>query len=173
MTETPQGPDAPLPQWPAGAPLDPVRRLRVLAAGVSGARVTVREIAAPCADVAPLLADVDGELARLVPDMRRLRLTRAEGDRVEAQARSRFGMRARFHGVRRPGWLWLQSRFVLIGIAAAPAPDRPGHTLVAFTGGVRVPGRAALVPVGVGRAGRGVLARLAVRVERGPTSGHG
>ncbi|MFE9857709.1 hypothetical protein [Streptomyces sp. NPDC005780] len=68
-------------------------------------------------------------------------------------------MHARFHGVRRPGRLWLQSRFVLIGIAAAP-----GHTLVAFTGGVRVPGRAALVPVGVGRAGAKVLGRLEARL---------
>ncbi|MEV5603154.1 hypothetical protein AB0L33_17105 [Streptomyces sp. NPDC052299] len=160
MTETP------LDRWPDAAPLDPVRRLRVLAAGVPGARVTTREIAAPCAAVEPLLADIGGELALLVPDMRRLRLTRADGDRVEAVARSRFGMRARFHGVRRPGWLWLQSRFVLIGIAATPSAARPGHTLVAFTGGVRVPGRAALVPVGVRRAGRKVLARLDARVGR-------
>ncbi|MFC8537104.1 hypothetical protein ACFUJY_24745 [Streptomyces sp. NPDC057249] len=156
----------PSPQWPDASPLDPVRRLRVLAAGVSGARVTTREIAAPYAEVAPLLADIDGELALLVPDMRRLRLARADGDRVEAVARSRFGMHARFHGVRRPGWLWLQSRFVLIGIAATPSAARPGHTLVAFTGGVRVPGRAALVPVGVRRAGRKVLARLDARVGR-------
>ncbi|WP_405759693.1 hypothetical protein OG234_14880 [Streptomyces sp. NBC_01420] len=158
--------DTPLPQWAAPAPLDPVRRLHVLAAGVPGARVTTREIAAPCSEVEPLLADIGGELALLVPDMRRLRLTRADGDRVEAVARSRFGMHARFQGVRRPGWLWLQSRFVLIGIAAAPVPDRPGHTLVAFTGGVRVPGRAALMPVGVRRAGRKVLARLDARVGR-------
>ncbi|MGW1183125.1 hypothetical protein ACWD7Y_17295 [Streptomyces drozdowiczii] len=158
--------DTPLPQWATPAPLDPVRRLHVLAAGVPGARVTTREIAAPCAEVEPLLADIGGELALLVPDMRRLRLTRTDGDRVEAVARSRFGMHARFRGVRRPGWLWLQSRFVLIGIAAAPVPDRPGHTLVAFTGGVRVPGRAALVPVGVRRAGRKVLARLDARVGR-------
>lgn len=156
--------DTPLHPWPAAGPLDPVRRLHVLAAGVRGARVTTREIPAPCAAVEPLLADIDGELALLVPDMRRLRLTRAEGDRVEAVARSRFGPHARFHGVRRPGWLWLQSRFVLIGIAAAPSATAPGHTLVAFTGGVRVPGRAALVPVGVGRAGRKVLGRLEARL---------
>lgn len=162
MTDTP-----PLPQWPTAAPLDPVRRLHALAAGVRGARVTTREIPAPCAAVEPLLADIGGELAFLVPDMRRLRLTRVEGDRVEAVARSRFGMHARFRGVRRPGWLWLQSRFVLIGIAAAPSETTPGHTLVAFTGGVRVPGRAALVPVGVGRAGRKVLGRLEARLATG------
>ncbi|WP_406517854.1 hypothetical protein [Streptomyces sp. NBC_00826] len=73
-------------------------------------------------------------------------------------------MHARFHGVRRPGWLWLQSRFVLIGLAAAPSLTTDGHTRVAFTGGVRLPGRAALVPIGVSRAGRRVLDRLAVRV---------
>ncbi|WP_406420406.1 hypothetical protein OH809_24355 [Streptomyces sp. NBC_00873] len=42
--------------------------------------------------------------------------------------------------------------------------DAPDHTLVAFTGGVRVPGHAALLPVAVGRAGRRVLGRLEERV---------
>ncbi|WP_329591487.1 hypothetical protein OG195_24615 [Streptomyces sp. NBC_01362] len=153
-----------LAQWPATPEIDPVRRLHTLAAGIRGALVTTREIPAPYATVRPLLADIDGELSRLVPDMRRLELTRADGDRVEAVARSRFGMHARFHGVRRPGWLWLQSRFVLIGLAAAPSLTTDGHTRVAFTGGVRLPGRAALVPIGVSRAGRRVLDRLAVRV---------
>lgn len=144
--------------------LDPVRRLYALSAGVRGARVSEGEIDAPFDVVWPLLADLDGEFGRLVPDLRRLRVVRVEGDRVEAVARSRFGMRARFDGVRRPGWIWLQSRFVLVGVAATATPD--GHrTRVAFTGGVRIPGRAALVPVGVGRAGRRVLARLAVRVR--------
>ncbi|MEE1807691.1 hypothetical protein [Streptomyces sp. BE133] len=155
--------EPPLHQWPTTPELDPVRRLHALAAGVRGARVTTREIPAPYAAVHPLLADIDGELSRLVPDMRRLKLTRADGDRVEAVARSRYGMHARFHGVRRPGWLWLQSRFVLIGMAATPSPTAPGHTLVAFTGGVRLPGRAALIPLGVSRAGRRVLSRLAAR----------
>lgn len=147
--------------WPAPPDLDPVRRLYALAAGVGGARVSEREIDAPYATVWPLLADLDGELARLVPDMRRLKVTAIDGDRVKATARSRFGPVARFEGVRRPGWIWLQSRFVLFGMAATPTPD--GHTRVAFTGGVRVPGRAALIPVGVERAGRRVLDRLAVR----------
>ena len=152
--------------WPTAADLDPVRRLYALAAGVRGARVTEREIPAPYEEIWPLLSDLDGELGRLVPDMRRLRVTRIDGDRVEAVARSRFGMRARFDGVRRPGWVWLQSRFVLIGVAATPSADRAA-TRVAFTGGIRIPGRAALVPVGVGRAGRRVLGRLAARAGSG------
>ncbi|MCX4534490.1 hypothetical protein ACWD4L_26705 [Streptomyces sp. NPDC002596] len=149
---------------PDAAGLDPVRRLHALAAGVRGARVTTREIAAPYDTIAPLLADLDGELARLVPDMRGLRLTRADGDRIEAVAVGRLGLRARFDGIRRPGWVWLQSRFLLIGMAATPSATAPDHTLVAFTGGVRVPGHAALLPVAVGRAGRRVLGRLEERV---------
>ncbi|WP_406382160.1 hypothetical protein [Streptomyces sp. NBC_01618] len=169
MTELPR------PQWPTAPGLDPVRRLHALAAGVRGARVTTREIPVPYATVHPLLADIDGELSRLVPDMRRLKLTHTDGDRIEAVAHSRFGMHARFHGVRRPGWLWLQSRFLLIGLAATPSPTVPGRTLVAFTGGVRVPGRAALIPIGVGRAGRRVLDRLDARLGgTGPhQGGHG
>ncbi|MFD3560095.1 hypothetical protein ACFWVU_10530 [Streptomyces sp. NPDC058686] len=57
----------------------------------------------------------------------------------------------------RPGWCWLRSRFLLLAVAAAPEED---GTRVAFTGGVRVPRRAALVPVGVRREGRRSLERL-------------
>ncbi|MEU9011009.1 hypothetical protein AB0D12_14750 [Streptomyces sp. NPDC048479] len=153
--------------WPPAAGLDPVRRLYALAAGVPGATITEREIDADYAEVWPLLTDLDGELARLVPDMRRLRVIRIDGDRVEAVARSRFGMRARFDGVLRPGWVWLQSRFILMGVAAIPCGE--GRTRVAFTGGIRIPGRAALIPVGVGRAGRRVLGELERRVAAGRT----
>ncbi|MFI6062045.1 hypothetical protein [Streptomyces sp. NPDC051286] len=162
MTDNRPAPGS-VPQ-PATAGLDPVRRLHALASGVRGARVTTHEIAAPYDTIAPLLADLDGELARLVPDMRGLRLTRADGDRIEAVAVGRLGLRARFDGIRRPGWVWLQSRFLLIGMAATESATAPDRTLVAFTGGVRVPGRAALLPVAVGRAGRRVLGRLEERV---------
>ncbi|WP_406304428.1 hypothetical protein OHA61_21765 [Streptomyces sp. NBC_00885] len=153
--------------WPPAADLDPVRRLHALAAGVPGALITEGEIEADYAEVWPLLADLDGELARLVPDMRGLRVTRIDGDRVQAVARSRFGPRARFDGVMRPGWIWLQSRFILMGVAATPSGE--GRTRVAFTGGIRIPGRAALIPVGVGGAGRRVLGRLEARVGSGRT----
>ena len=73
-------------------------------------------------------------------------------------------MRARFDGVLRPGWCWLQSRFLLIGVAAAPEPG--GGTRVALTGGVRIPGRAAIVPLGVRREAERALDRLAALVAR-------
>lgn len=149
--------------WPAADP-DPVRRLHALAAGVRGAYVTERVVAAPLEAVWPLVADLEGSFGEIVTDMAGLRVTARDGDRVEALARSRYGMRAQLSGVLRPGWCWLQSRFLLIGLAAAPG-DAPGTTAVAFTGGVRVPGRAALVPVGVRAEGRRSLARLAEAVR--------
>ncbi|MFE4327956.1 hypothetical protein ACFRQM_00515 [Streptomyces sp. NPDC056831] len=48
--------------------------------------------------------------------------------------------------------------------AVATVLTADGHTLVAFPGGVRLPGRAALIPLGVSHAGRRVLSRLAARV---------
>ncbi|WP_306185168.1 hypothetical protein [Streptomyces sp. MK5] len=58
----------------------------------------------------------------------------------------------------RAGWCWLQSRFLLIGMAATP--EGPG-TRVAFTGGVRLPSRAALAPLGVRREGARSVEKLA------------
>ncbi|MFC7257622.1 hypothetical protein [Streptomyces lutosisoli] len=149
------GPDT-TSEWPV-AGLDPVRRLRVLAAGVRGAHVTEGFVTAPYDRVSALLGDLEGAFARITPDMRGLRVVRRDGVRVEVLVRSKYGMRARLRGEQRPGWCWLQSRFLLIGVAAAPDGD---GTRVAFTGGVRVPGRAALVPLGVRREGECSLRRL-------------
>lgn len=149
--------------WPA-ADLNEVRRLRVLAAGIPGAHVTERILRAPFAEVWALLSDLEGSFGLIEPDMRHVRVTGANGDRLEARARSRFGMRARFDGVLRPGWCWLQSRFLLIGIAAAPEPG--GGTRVALTGGVRIPGRAAIVPIGVRRQSERALDRLTALLGR-------
>lgn len=152
-------------RWPTGD-LDEVRRLRVLAAAIPGAHVTERVLDRPFGQVWPLLADLEGTFGLIEPDMRHVRVTRADGDRLQARARSRFGMRARFDGVLRPGWCWLQSRFLLIGVAAAPEPG--GGTRVALTGGVRVPGRAAIVPIGVRREAERALDRLALLVAHRP-----
>lgn len=144
--------------------LDPVRRLRILAAGVSGAAVTERVVPASFAKVWALVSDFEDGFGRFEPDMRHVKVLTVEGERVELLARSRFGMRARLSGVHRPGWFWAQSRFLLIGIAAHPEGD---GTRVALTGGIRVPGRAALVPFGVRRAARGSLDRLEALTRTG------
>ncbi|MGW1892248.1 hypothetical protein ACWCP6_18600 [Streptomyces sp. NPDC002004] len=142
--------------WPI-TDLDPVRRLHALAGGIRGAHVTEAHIDAPFERVWDLLGDLEGAFGQVVPDMERLRVVRRQGERVEALARSKYGMRARLRGVQRPGWCWLQSRFLLLGVAAAP--EGPG-TRVAFTGGVRLPARAALIPLGVRREGSRSVERL-------------
>ncbi|MFI6977442.1 hypothetical protein ACIBSV_02510 [Embleya sp. NPDC050154] len=137
--------------------IDAVGRLRALTAGIPGARVVEGVIPAPFADVWAVMGDLEDGFGRFQPDMRHVRVTRREGDRVEAHARSRYGMRARFDGILRPGWCWLQSRFVIIGMAAVPEGDT---TRVALTGGVRVPGRAAILPIGTARELHQALTRL-------------
>lgn len=143
--------------WPQ-AEVDTVRRLRVLAAPIVGAAVTERVFDQPVERVWSLLSDLEGAFGQIQPDMRSLRVVGRDGDRVIALARSRFGMRARLEGNLRPGWCWLQSRFLVVGMAAAAEPG--GGTRVALTGGIRVPGRAALVPVGVRREANRALDRL-------------
>jgi hypothetical protein len=143
--------------WPASH-LDPVRRLTVMAESVRGARIVTRVIDAPVDEVWGRLSDLDGDFGRIQPDMRHVRVQLRVGEQVEALARSRFGMRARLRGVLRPGWCWLQSRFLIIGMAAVQQPD--GRTLVALTGGVRVPGQAVVIPLGAARESRRSLDRL-------------
>ncbi len=149
-------------QWPR-AELDAVRRLRVLAAPIRGAAVTERVVDGSVERVWALLSDLEGSFCDIQPDMRDVRVIHRDGDRLVALAHSRYGMRARFDGVLRPGWCWLQSRFLLIGMAAVAEPG--GGTRVALTGGVRVPGRAALVPIGVRREAERALDRLLRRLE--------
>ncbi|MCJ1679216.1 SRPBCC family protein [Streptomyces sp. APSN-46.1] len=145
-----------------------VGRLRIMAAGVRGARVVERVLPAPVEEVWALMSDLEGEFGRFQPDMRRVRVLRMTGDRVEALARSKYGLRAHFRGVLRPGWCWLQSRFLIIGMAAAPEPG--GGTRVALTGGVRVPGRAAIVPLGTAAELADALNRLEARLGLGETA---
>lgn len=145
--------------WPV-AEFDQVRRLRALAAGITGARVAERVIPAPFGQVWGIISDLENELGTFEPDMRRITVHR-KGGRIEARARGVLGFRARFDVQLDPGWCWMQSRFLMIGLAAVPVPD---GTLVAATGGFRVPGRSALLPFGVLTANQRALTRLAHRL---------
>lgn len=123
-------------EWPVTA-LDPVRRLRVMAAGVPGAVHAERVIAAGFDDVWTIASDLENELPHLLADVLSMRVTPGPGDRLTAHARGRLGQRARFVVVMRPGWCWMQSRFLIAGMAAVAVDDR---TRFAFLGALRVPG---------------------------------
>lgn len=143
--------------WPQ-TDVDAVRRLRALAAGIPGATVTERVFDYPMPMVWDLMWDNGRRFAEIQPDMRSIKQLEISGDRVRMLVHSRFGFRAHLEGVARPGWCWLQSRFLLIGMAAAAEPD--GRTRVALTGGIRIPTRAAILPLGVRRESTKTLDRL-------------
>lgn len=150
--------------WPVPE-LDTVAQFRALAAGVRGAAVTERVLDTPFEQVWALLTDFEHGFGLVEPDMRDVRVVGTAEERVELLARSRFGFRARLNAVLRPGFFWAQSRFLVLGFAAVP--ESPGSTRVALTGGLRVPGRAALVPVGIRRAGVKSAARLESALRAG------
>ncbi|QNE17708.1 hypothetical protein F1D05_07055 [Kribbella qitaiheensis] len=151
--------------WPT-AELDTVRRLRVLAAGIPGAAVTERVFDVPLSQVWDFMWGDGRDFAVFQTDMTSIDWMERNEDQLRMLVRSRWGMRAYLQGTFRFGWCWLQSRFLLIGMAAAPEPG--GGTRVALTGGVRIPGRAALVPIGVRRESTKSLNRLEVMLQSPP-----
>jgi hypothetical protein len=143
-------------EWPT-IELTDVERFRALAAGVPGAAVTERVLPADPDQVKALLADLD-VFAEIQADLVSATVLERDGDRVVVLAKGKRGQRARLTGQFRPGWCWLQSRFLIMGIAVAPEPG--GGTRVALTGGIRVPGRAAILPIRVRQESSRTLARL-------------
>lgn len=132
--------------WPTTG-LTTIQRFRAVAAGIRGAAVTERVVAAEFGDVWAILTDFEGRFTEVQPDMRRTKIIEQEGSHLVLLASSHYGLRAKLVGVNRPGWCWLQSRLLIIGMAAAP--ERSGGTRVALTGGVRVPHRPAIIPIRV------------------------
>ncbi len=129
--------------WPV-AELDPVRRMRVIAAATPGAAYAEKLIPAPFTAVWELVSDLEHELPRMITDLRSFEITSAPGERMTARASGRLGQRARFDIVLRPGWCVMQSRFLVGGMAAVP---EAGGTRFAFLGGLRLPGMRLLAPV--------------------------
>jgi hypothetical protein len=142
--------------WPQ-VELTDVERLRALAAGVPGAAVTERVLPQEPGRVKAMLADLD-VFTTIQADLVSATVLERDGDRVVVLAKGARGQRARLEGQFRPGWCWLQSRFLIIGMAVAAEPG--GGTRVALTGGIRVPGRAAIVPLRVRQESSKTLDRL-------------
>ena len=129
--------------WPT-AGLDPVRKLRVLAAALPGTDLAELTIVAPPELVWQVASNLQAEMPRLVRDFRTVTTTPGTGERLVMHARGYLGQRARFDVVIRPGWCWMQSRFLLCGMAAAPDPS---GTRFGFLGGIRTPGVSLLHPL--------------------------
>jgi len=129
--------------WPV-AELDPVRRMRVLAAAIPGVAYAEKLIPAPFSAVWDAASDLEHQLPRMITDLRSFEITSARAERITARARGRLGQRASFDVVLRPGWCVMQSRFLIGGMAAAPEGE---STRFAFLGGLRLPGIRLLDPM--------------------------
>lgn len=129
--------------WPV-ADLDPLRRLRVMAAAIPGTDLAELTIDAPPEAVWQVVSNLPVEMPRLVRDFRSVTITPGSGERLVMHARGYLGQRARFDVVIRPGWCWMQSRFLLCGMAAVPDPS---GTRFGFLGGIRAPGVTLLHPL--------------------------
>jgi len=129
--------------WPV-TELDPVRRMRVLAAAIPGVAYAEKLIPAPFSAVWDAASDLEHQLPRMITDLRSFEITSARAERITARARGRLGQRASFDVVLRPGWCVMQSRFLIGGMAAAPEGE---STRFAFLGGLRLPGIRLLDPM--------------------------
>ena len=129
--------------WPV-AELDPVRRMRVLAAATPGVAYAEKLIPVPFSAVWEAASDLEHELPRMITDLRSFEITSARGERLTARARGRLGQRARFDVVLRPGWCVMQSRFLIGGMAATAESE---GTRFAFLGGLRLPGLRLIDPL--------------------------
>ncbi|MBJ3805863.1 hypothetical protein [Streptomyces flavofungini] len=161
--------------WPTGG-LDPVRRLRVLAAGLNPVMYAEAHLDVSFAEVWAVAGDLEGELPHLIPSIRAFRLEEggaggaAAGgrDRCRAVAHGPLGHAADFDVLLQSGWCLMQSRMVIGGMAAVA---EGAGTRFAVLGGARPSwlrsGLSPLRPIGRGRGARMIdRARRRVAVRR-------
>ncbi|HEV7657652.1 MAG TPA: hypothetical protein VGP36_23380 [Mycobacteriales bacterium] len=141
--------------WPT-AEIDPVRRLRVMAAAVHAPMYVEEVLDAPFETVWAVASDLERELPRLVRAMRSFTILERRDETMTARAVSAVGHRAAFDVVLRPGWCLMQSRYVVGGMAAVP---EGGKTRFAVLGASRAVSGTVFEPAGR-NLGRSMLRRL-------------
>ena len=134
-----------------GVDLDPIRRMRVLAAAIPGAAVVEAVLDAPFDPVWAAATDFERVNAIEVLIARsHVRARRPDaatgGERLEVEYRPRpFGPRDVLEIDLRPGWCWMQSRLSVAAMAAVP--EDPARTRFAHLEALRVPGRRLIGPL--------------------------
>jgi hypothetical protein len=114
--------------WPT-ARLDPIAKLRVLEASLPGVAMRERVIDAPFDDVWGFVSDLEASVPEFERDVARLRVVRAEGDRLRVHSWSPgVPVPLGFDVTLRPGWCWMVSRLYVVGMAAVPEGERGERT---------------------------------------------
>jgi hypothetical protein len=147
--------------------IDAVARLRAIAAALPHVAYRERTIEAPLDAVWAILGDLEGGVPRFDRYVRRIRITRREGERLSLVSNGPLGLPMRFEAILRPGWCVMRSWQAEVGMAAAPLG--PGRTRVGHFEGSRFLG--ALGRWWFGRTMERELAKLARLCEvRAPAS---
>jgi hypothetical protein len=106
--------------WPT-VDLDPIRRMRVLAAAIPGAAVAESVLHAPFDDVWAAATDFEGAVPRIELFIGRARVVSREGERVSVEITPPMLRRPQpLEVVLRPGWCWMVSPMAIAGMAAVP-----------------------------------------------------
>lgn len=146
--------------WPA-AELDPVARLRALAASMPWVSLDEIVIAAPFERVWSYIEDMERGVPQFEGNVRRIEILAREGDRLRLRSTDPLGLRMQLDAVLRPGWCVMRGALGELGMAAAPVG--PAATRFAHFEGSRRLGRIAR-PL-FRRFVRRDLARLAALAE--------
>jgi hypothetical protein len=119
-------------------PIDPIERLRVIAAGIPGAAIVERVLDAPFDAVWATATDFEGALAGFEIGVSGARVVQREGEHVTLESRVPvIGLRQRVDIHLRDGWCLMQGRGFIAGMAARAEGER---TRFAHLEAARVPG---------------------------------
>ena len=126
--------------WPA-VELDPVTRLRALAAALPWVSLEERVIEAPFASVWAYIDDLEHGVPQFEGNVRRIEILARDGERLRLRSFAPGGLPMRLDAVLRPGWCVMRGAFGEIGMAATPVG--PTATRFAHFEGSRWLGRIA------------------------------
>jgi hypothetical protein len=118
--ESPQNPiEADHYAWPE-ADLDPIAKMRALAAGLPNAAIDETLFDVPFERFWPFIADLENNTALYEGAVSRLRILDRQDESIRLEARSPFGIWIPFDCILRSGWCIMQSKSGQIGMAAHP-----------------------------------------------------
>ena len=128
--------------WPE-IELNPVQRLRILAAGLPHVALVEAVIDAPIEKVWGLTGDLVNGAPQFERGVRSAQILSRDGDQLELTVRTSLGVRFDYRVELRFGWCLMESRFSQVGMAAIE--EEPGRsTRFAHFEGSRFLGRLGL-----------------------------
>ena len=128
--------------WPR-VDLDPVARLRALAAALPHVALEDRVIEAPFERVWSFIEDMERGVPQFEGNVRRIQIVRRDGERLWLASEGPLGTTLRMEAVLRSGWCVMGTGSGSVQIGMAARAEGPGRTRFAHFEGSRWLGRAA------------------------------